>query len=145
MSEKIRVINNRDRYYNWAYKWNILEIDKNSLEEYLNAWFSLVSEVIPKNGIVNKKDTEEDNRTVEELKAILDHHWVEYKAKAKKTELLELVKDLEKKSDNSEKEEKTDLEKIKEQILAENIENKENLAKMSDSEIMELASNNGLI
>lgn len=144
MSEKVRVINNRDRYFNWAKRWQILEIEKNMLSYYENAWFSLVYEVIPKNGIVNKKETEEDNRTVEELKAILDHHWVEYKAKAKKTELLELVKDLEKKSDDSE-EQKSDLEKIKEQILAENIENKENLAKMSDSEIMELAENNGLI
>lgn len=145
MSEKVRVINNRDRYFNWAKRWQILEIEKNMLSYYENAWFSLVSEIIPKNGIVEKEKIEEDWRTVKELKAILDHNWIEYNEKAKKPELLELVKDLEKKSDDSEKEEKTDLEKIKEQILAENIENKENLVKMSDSEIMELAENNGLI
>lgn len=142
--KKIRVLNTRDRYYNWAYKWNILEIDKNSLQEYLNAWFVLISDSLENKKIEIKENIVLDQRTVEELKAILDHNWVEYKAKAKKTELLELVKDLEKKSDDSE-EQKSDLEKIKEQILAENIENKENLAKMSDSEIMELAENNGLI
>lgn len=143
MSEKVRVLNTRDRYYNWAYKWNILEIEKKSLQEYLNAWFVLVSDTL-ENKKVEIKNNIEDQRTIEDLKAILDHYWINYNKKAKKTELLALVRDFEKKSDDSE-DQKSDLKKIKEQILAENIETKTNLSKMSDSEIMELAKNNGLI
>ena len=44
MSKTIRVINNRDRYYNWAYKGQVLEIDSDMLDHYLEVWFSLVEE-----------------------------------------------------------------------------------------------------
>ena len=40
----IRVLNTKDRYYNWAYKWNVLEIAETSLQEYLDAWFVLLDE-----------------------------------------------------------------------------------------------------
>lgn len=138
MVGKVRVLNTKDRYYNWAYKWNILEIDENSLEQYLNAWFVLVweKEIEIKNNII------EDDRSIQELKDILDHNGIKYKTKAKKSELLLLVKKLEEKK---EEEKEENLEEIKNQIIFENIETKENILKMSDNDILEIAKNNGLI
>ena len=40
----VKVKNLKDRYYNWARKWDILIIDDSKLQDYLNAWFELVEE-----------------------------------------------------------------------------------------------------
>ena len=59
MSKTIRVINNRDRYYNWAYKGQVLEIDSEMLDHYLEVWFSLVEEQKQE-----KKNIIDDSRSI---------------------------------------------------------------------------------
>lgn len=136
----IRVLNTKDRYYNWAYKWNVLEIAETSLQEYLDAWFVLLDET---EKIEEKKAIIEDTRTVKELKEILDHNWIDYNWVTNKEDFLELVKSIE---DVEEKaEESLNLEALKSQILEEAIETEEALAKLSENEILEIAKNNGLI
>lgn len=136
----IRVLNTKDRYYNWAYKWNVLEIAETSLQEYLDAWFVLLDET---EKIEEKKAIVEDIRTVKELKEILDHNWIDYNWVTNKEDFLELVKSIE---DVEEKaEESLNLEALKSQILEEAIETEEALAKLSENEILEIAKNNGLI
>ena len=136
----IRVLNTKDRYYNWAYKWNVLEIAETSLQEYLDAWFVLLDET---EKIEEKKAIIEDTRTVKELKEILDHNWIDYNWVTNKEDFLELVKSIE---DVEEKaEESLNLEALKSQILEEAIETEEALVKLSENEILEIAKNNGLI
>lgn len=143
MSKKVRVINNKDRYFNWARKGQVLEIDSEMVSYYEKNGFSVIWNVISKENIV--KDKQEDGRTTKELKEILDHHWVDYKWVSKKEDLLELVKSIETEKTEDETEKTSDLEEIKTQIINEAIETEENLAKLSENEILEIAKNNGLI
>lgn len=143
MSKKVRVINNKDRYFNWARKGQVLEIDSEMVSYYEKNGFSVIWNVISKENIV--KDKQEDGRTTKELKEILDHHWVDYKWVSKKEDLLELVKSIETEKTEDETEKNSDLEEIKTQIINEAIETEENLAKLSENEILEIAKNNGLI
>ena len=136
----IRVLNTKDRYYNWAYKWNVLEIAETSLQEYLDAWFVLLDET---EKIEEKKAIVEDIRTVKELKEILDHNWIDYNWVTNKEDFLELVKSIENVEEKAE--ESLNLEALKSQILEEAIETEEALAKLSENEILEIAKNNGLI
>ena len=136
MSKTIRVINNRDRYYNWAYKGQVLEIDSDMLDHYLEVWFSLVEEQKQE-----KKNIIDDSRSIKELKDILDHNWINYDKKTNKAELLELVKTLETSKDEG----KDDLLEIKKQMIDEAIISAEELEKMNNEEILELAKNNWII
>lgn len=137
MSEKtIKVLNTRDRYYNGAYKWQILEVPEIEKDHYLNVWFTLVWEKEEKKNIVV------DNRTVRDLRDILDHNWIEYDKKAKKDELLKLVEELEKKSETDE--DKTDIETLKKDLIENAIATEEELEKMQETEIIELATTNWL-
>ena len=136
MSKTIRVINNRDRYYNWAYKGQVLEIDSDMLDHYLEVWFSLVEEQKQE-----KKNIIDDSRSIKELKDILDHNWINYAKKANTAELLELVKTLE----TSKDEEADNLLEIKKQMIDEAIISAEDLEKMNNEEILELAKNNWII
>ncbi|PZM85067.1 hypothetical protein DLH72_02195 [Candidatus Gracilibacteria bacterium] len=143
MSKKVRVINNKDRYFNGARKGQVLEIDSEMVSYYEKNGFSVIGNVISKENIV--KDKQEDGRTTKELKEILDHHGVDYKGVSKKEDLLELVKSIETEKTEDETEKNSDLEEIKTQIINEAIETEENLAKLSENEILEIAKNNGLI
>lgn len=136
MSKTIRVINNRDRYYNWAYKGQVLEIDSDMLDHYLEVWFSLVEEQKQE-----KKNIIDDSRSIKELKDILDHNWINYDKKADKAELLELVKTLETSKDEG----ADNLLEIKKQMIDEAIISAEDLEKMNNEEILELAKNNWII
>ncbi len=141
MSEKtIKVLNTRDRYYNGAYKGQILEVPEIEKDHYLNVWFTLVWEdkKVEKNNIVK-----EDNRTVKQLKELLDHNGVEYDKKANKPDLLKLVKEFKKKSENND-ENKADIETLKKELLENAIVTEEELEKMQEAEIVELAKNNWL-
>lgn len=88
----VRVINNKDRIYNWAKKWQILEVDKTKLDDYIQAWFSVVKDKIEKKNIVADTKTQ---RTWKECKEILDHAWIEYDKKLRVAELNKLVDEFE--------------------------------------------------
>ncbi len=90
----VRVINNRNRIYNWAKRWQILEVDESKLDDYIRAWFSVVKEKIEKKNIVLEP---QNLKTAKECKDILDHAGIEYDKKLKVAELNKLVDSLESK------------------------------------------------
>ena len=106
------------------------------LDHYLEVWFSLVEEQKQE-----KKNIIDDSRSIKELKDILDHNWINYDKKTNKAELLELVKTLETSKDEG----KDDLLEIKKQMIDEAIISAEELEKMNNEEILELAKNNWII
>lgn len=143
MSNKlVKVINNKDRYFNWARKGWILEVDKNRLSYYLQNWFSEVKEIETKENIV-KKDV--DTRTAKELKEILDHNGVEYEKKAKKSILEVLVKEIETKENTSDNEDNSTNEVLKAKLIEEAIVSTEDLEWKTDAEIEQIAKDNWLI
>ena len=136
----LRVINNKDRVYNWAKKWQILDIDDSKLDDYLQAWFTVVKEVIEKKNIVKN---DKNLRTVKECKEILDHAWVEYDKKLKVSDLNKLVDELEKQN-NTEKTD--DLSKNYAEILVDEwILEESELEWKTDKDLEQLATDNWLI
>lgn len=135
----VRVINNKNRIYNWAKKWQILDIDKSKLDDYLQAWFSVVKEKIEKKNIVKN----ENQRTWKECKEILDHAWVEYDKKLKVAELNKLVDELEsgKITDNTD----SDTTNYWELLVNEWILDESELEWKTDEELKNLATDNWLI
>ena len=143
MSDKIKVINNQNRYYNWVRQGWILEIEKEMLDDYVLHGFSLVEEYIEKKNIVVKQPT----RTKKELVEILDHNWIVYDSKAKVIELEELVIEFENKpkTDGDNSDDMTDIETIKAKLVSEAIITAEELVWKADNEIMQIATDNWLI
>ena len=135
----VRVINNKNRIYNWAKKWQILDVDKSKLDDYLQAWFSVVKEKIEKKNIVKN----ENQRTWKECKEILDHAWVEYDKKLKVAELNKLVDELEagKITDNTD----SDTTNYWELLVNEWILEESELEWKTDEELKNLATDNWLI
>ncbi len=135
----VRVINNKNRIYNWAKKGQILDVDKSKLDDYLQAWFSIVKEKIEKKNIVKN----ENQRTWKECKEILDHAWVEYDKKLRVAELNKLVDKLEagKIIDNSD----TDKTNYWELLVNEWILEESELEWKTDEELKGLATDNWLI
>jgi len=136
----VRVINNRDRIYNWAKKWQILDIDKSKLDDYIQAWFSEVKEKIEKKNIVKN---DKNLRTVKECKEILDHAWIEYDKKLKVAELNKLVDELEKENKSND-EDNTDID-YKELLVSEWILDESELEWKTDKDLEQLATDNWLI
>ena len=142
MTQKIFVMNTRDRYYNGAYKGGILQIDADKKEEYLRVGFVEISDnkIIPKNNIV---DTNKDGKaTVEELKKFLDHNGIEYPSKANKDDLQKLVDEFNaqsKKADND----GNSTENLRNELIEAKIIS-ETDAK-TDEEIMQIARENGFV
>ena len=135
----VRVINNKNRIYNWAKKWQILDVDKSKLDDYLQAWFSVVKEKIEKKNIVKN----ENQRTWKECKEILDHAWVEYDKKLKVAKLNKLVDELEagKITDNTD----SDTTNYWELLVNEWILEESELEWKTDEELKNLATDNWLI
>ena len=135
----VRVINNKNRIYNWAKKWQVLEVDKSKLDDYLQAWFSVVKEKIEKKNIIKN----ENQRTWKECKEILDHAWVEYDKKLKVAELNKLVDELEagKITDNTD----SDTTNYWELLVNEWILEESELEWKTDEELKNLATDNWLI
>ena len=135
----VRVINNKNRIYNWAKKWQVLEVDKSKLDDYLQAWFSVVKEKIEKKNIIKN----ENQRTWKECKEILDHAWVEYDKKLRVAELNKIVDELEseKTSDS------TDSDNIdyKELLINEWILEESEVEWKTDEELKGIATDNWLI
>jgi len=135
----VRVINNKNRIYNWAKKWQILEVDKSKLDDYLQAWFSVVKEKIEKKNIVKN----ENQRTWKECKEILDHAWVEYDKKLRVAELNKLVDEFEsgKTTDNT----KVDNTNYWELLVKEWILDESEVEWKTDEELKWIATDNWLI
>ena len=135
----VRVINNKNRIYNWAKKGQILDIDKSKLDDYLQAWFSVVKEKIEKKNIVKN----ENQRTWKECREILDHAWIEYDKKLKVAELNKLVDELEsgKITDNT----YSDTTNYWELLVNEWILDESELEWKTDEELKNLATDNWLI
>ena len=136
----LRVINNKDRVYNWAKKWQILDIDDSKIDDYLQAWFTVVKEKIEKKNIVKNTIT---LKTWKECKEILDHAWVEYDKKLKVADLNKLVDELEKQKNTKKTD---DLSKNYAEILVDEwiIEESE-LEWKTDKDLEQLATDNWLI
>lgn len=136
----VRVINNRNRIYNWAKKWQILEVDESKLDDYIRAWFSVVKEKIEKKNIVLEPQT---LKTAKECKDILDHAGIEYDKKLKVAELNNLVDKLE--SEKTNEDETKDNVNYWELLVDEWILDESELEWKSDKELKQLAIDNWLI
>mgnify|MGYP006981762237 FL=1 len=135
----VRVINNKNRIYNWAKKWQIIVIDDSKLDDYIQAWFSVVKEKIEKKNIVEPKN----QRTWKECKDILDHAGIEYDKKLKVADLNKLVDQLE--SDKTNTSENDDNINYSELLVDEWILDESELEWKSDKELKQLAIDNWLI
>jgi len=136
----VRVINNRNRIYNWAKKWQILEVDESKLDDYIRAWFSVVKEKIEKKNIVLEPQT---LKTAKECKDILDHAGIEYDKKLKVAELNKLVDKIE--SEKTNEDETKDNVNYWELLVDEWILDESELEWKSDKELKQLAIDNWLI
>lgn len=136
----VRVINNRNRIYNWAKKWQILEVDESKLDDYIRAWFSVVKEKIEKKNIVLEP---QNLKTAKECKDILDHAGIEYDKKLKVAELNKLVDKLE--SEKTNEDETKDNVNYWELLVNEWILDESELEWKSDKELKQLAIDNWLI
>lgn len=144
MTQKIFVMNTRDRYYNGAYKGGILQIDADKKEQYLRVGFVEISDnkIIPKNNIVDSND--DGKMSAEEIKKFLDHAGVKYPPKAKKDELQKILEDYQKSSEKKTEDNSTDdISKLRENLVAEGII--ENAEEKTDEEILGIARDNGFI
>lgn len=135
----VRVINNKNRIYNWAKKWQIVDISEEKLDDYIRAWFSVVKEKIEKKNIVEPQNL----KTAKECKDILDHAGVEYDKKLKVAELNKLVNELESKKTNED--ETNDNVNYWELLVDEWILEESELEWKSDKELKQLAIDNWLI
>ncbi len=135
----VRVINNKNRIYNWAKKWQIIDIDDSKLDDYIRVWFSVVKEKIEKKNIVEPKN----QRTWKECKDILDHAGIEYDKKLKVADLNKLVDQLE--SDKTNTSENDDNINYSELLIDEWILDESELEWKSDKELKQLAIDNWLI
>jgi hypothetical protein len=136
----VRIINNRNRIYNWAKKWQILEVDESKLDDYIRAWFSVVKEKIEKKNIVLEP---QNLKTAKECKDILDHAGIEYDKKLKVAELNKLVDSLESKKTSDD--ETKDNVNYWELLIDEWILDESELEWKSEKELKQLASDNWLI
>lgn len=136
----VKVINNRNRIYNWAKKWQILEVEESKLDDYIRAWFSVVKEKIEKKNIVLEP---QNLKTAKECKDILDHAGIEYDKKLKVAELNKLVDELGK--NNNQVTEDDDNIDYKTLLVDEWILDESELEWKSDKELKQLAIDNWLI
>ncbi len=147
MSEKtINVLNTRDRYYNGAYKGQVLEVAESEKEHYLQAGFVVVGDddkKVEKKNIVPTEEDKKDDRTKKELQEILDHNGIQYDKNSKKADLVKLVEDLE--NAETEKEEVKDIEAIKKLLIKNALVSQEDLETMDEASIENLAKENGLV
>lgn len=136
----VRVINNKNRIYNWVKKWQILEVEESKLDDYIRAWFSVVKEKIEKKNIVLEP---QNLKTAKECKDILDHAGIEYDKKLKVAELNKLVVELESKKTNED--ENNDNVNYWELLVDEWILEESELEWKSDKELKQLVIDNWLI
>ena len=146
MWKLIKVINNKDRYFNGARKGQIIQVDETRLNYYIQNGFSLVREVEEKKNIVTDPTTPiTPTRTKKELYAILEHLWVEYDKNLKVAELEALVREVEEKQQTADDSKGTDIDVVKKQLVDDAIVEATELEGKTDAEILQIATDNWLI
>lgn len=141
MSDTVRVINNRDRYYNGVRKGGILEVSKDETDKYLKVGFALLENSVSESVVV--KENIVKGPTKKELGEILDHAGVDYNPKAKLEELQALVDSIPKKdADNTGN--TIDITALKTQLIEEKIVALEDIEGKTDEEILAIAKENHL-
>lgn len=136
---KIKVINTLKRYFNWAKLWQTLEINEEELDYYKLHWFELVQD----NFTIKKNIVTENKETIANLKAKLDHLWVDY-SKCKKIEDFEkLLQETENKKDEKIGDETFSISQIKDELIKNAIV--DSLEWKKDEEIMQIAKDNWII
>lgn len=146
MWKLIKVINNKDRYFNGARKGQIIQVDETRLNYYIQNGFSLVREVEEKKNIVTDPTTPiTPTRTKKELYAILEHLWVEYDKNLKVAELEALVREVEEKQQTVDDSKGTDIDVVKKQLVDDAIVEATELEGKTDAEILQIATDNWLI
>lgn len=146
MWKLIKVINNKDRYFNGARKGQIIQVDETRLNYYIQNGFSLVREVEEKKNIVTDPTTPNTpTRTKKELYAILEHLWVEYDTNLKVAELEALVREVEEKQQTADDSKGTDIDVVKKQLVDDAIVEATELEGKTDAEILQIATDNWLI
>lgn len=145
MSNKlVKVINNKDRYFNWARKGWILEIDKNRLNYYLQNWFSEVKNIEEKKNIVNNNTVKLESK--EFYQKELDHLWIKFNKNLWAKKLNELLIEAKKENENDwEWKADSDIETLKTQLVEQAIVAVDELEWKSDDEITQIATDNWLI
>ena len=144
MSKLVKVINNKDRYFNWARKGWILEVDTNRVNYYLQNGFSLVKEMEVKKNIVNNDTGTLENK--EFYQKELDHLGVKYNKNFWAKKLKDLLETAKKESEKEmDDDNNSDIETIKTTLVAEAIVSKEELEGKTDDEIRQIATDNWLI
>lgn len=149
MSEKlVKVINNKDRYFNWARKGGILEVAANRVAYYLQNWFSLLEKIEEKKNIVqdnaNKQDFPgvDNDITIPKLKEQLDHHGVDYSDFKKKADYQKALSNVLIASNEGSDDNDSNIETLKKQLVDEAIVTADELEGKTDAEIEEIAHNN---
>ena len=146
MWKLIKVINNKDRYFNGARKGQIIQVDETRLNYYIQNGFSLVREVEEKKNIVTDPTTPiTPTRTKKELYAILEHLWVEYDKNLKVAELEALAREVEEKQQTADDSKGTDIDVVKKQLVDDAIVEATELEGKTDAEILQIATDNWLI
>lgn len=146
MWKLIKVINNKDRYFNGARKGQIIQVDETRLNYYIQNGFSLVREVEEKKNIVTDPTTPTiPTRTKKELYAILEHLWIEYDKNLKVAELEALVREVEEKQQTADDSKSTDIDVVKKQLVDDAIVEVTELEGKTDAEILQIATDNWLI
>lgn len=144
MTNTIRVINNRDRYFNWARQGQVIEVDSQNVDYYLQNGFSLADYREVKNNIVNPATPPVDEKTKAQLMEKLDHYWIKYNKKANKTELEKLISDhLKTLKVETPEGEQTKVEKMRKILIENALFTQEEVNKMSDEEITKAYEENG--
>lgn len=147
MWKLVKVINNKDRYFNWARKGWIIEVSEDRVNYYLQHGFSLLKEVEAKNNIVTTNPTTVGNwPTVAELKKELDHLGVDHSACKRKADYEKLLEEAKTKTTTSATGGKwLDVEALKTQLVSDAILTAEELEGKTDEEVKQIATDNWLI
>lgn len=139
MSNKIHVLNTRNRYYNGARQWAIIEIEASELTQYERVWFvkADAGKVEVKQNIVQTKGP-----TVKEIKKELDHLGVQYDNKARRDDLLALLEEA-KKSLEDTSDDTVDTASLKNSLIEAKIIDPQEAESLDNEAILALAEENG--
>ena len=137
----VKVINNRNRLYNWVRKWGVLDIKKEEIEDYKRAGFSVLEKVFKKKNIA----VQENQKTGRECKQTLDHAWVEYDKRLRVADLNKLVRELESKKEETKDNSKDNKENFWKLLVKNGILEESELEWKNKADLKQLAIDNWLI
>jgi hypothetical protein len=140
----VKVINTKDRVYNWVKKGWIIDIPEEKVFEYKIAWFSTIEE---KNNIVKSEVFEwiDENLTIAQLKEKLDHLWIKYDECKLKSDFQKLLSEALQKPQELWENKWSEIDELKEKLISEKIVESSELEGKNDDEIKQIATDNWLI